>query len=159
MAGKSVLLTYEGIQKLEQELEELKTTRRSDVAEKLKEARAQGDLSENAEYDAAKEEQAEIEARIVEIEAMLKNATVIDAEEGAVDTVKPGFKVRLYDHTFEEEVDYLIVGSTEADPMNGKISNESPVGMALLNKKVGDIVEVETADGIDRYDILGITNA
>ena len=152
MAGKSVLLTYEGIQKLEQELEELKTTRRSDVAEKLKEARAQGDLSENAEYDAAKEEQAEIEA-------MLKNATVIDAEEGAVDTVKPGFKVRLYDHTFEEEVDYLIVGSTEADPMNGKISNESPVGMALLNKKVGDIVEVETADGIDRYDILGITNA
>ena len=158
MAGKSVLLTYEGIKKLEAELENLKTTRRNDVAEKLKEARAQGDLSENAEYDAAKEEQAEIEMRIVELENMLKNATVIEAEDGAVEIVKPGYTVRLYDHTFEEEVVYLIVGSTEADPMIGKISNESPVGMALMNHKVGDIVEVETADGVDRYEILGITN-
>ena len=158
MAGKSVLLTYEGIKKLEAELENLKTTRRNDVAEKLKEARAQGDLSENAEYDAAKEEQAEIEMRIVELENMLKNATVIEAEDGAVEIVKPGYTVRLYDHTFEEEVDYLIVGSTEADPMSGKISNESPVGMALMNHKVGDIVEVETVDGVDRYEILGITN-
>lgn len=158
MAAKSVLLTYEGIKKLEAELEHLKTTRRNDVAEKLKEARAQGDLSENAEYDAAKEEQAEIEVRIVEVENMLKNATVIDAEEGTVEIVKPGYKVRLYDHTFGEEVDYLIVGSTEADPMNGRISNESPVGMALLNHKVGDIVEVETTDGVDKYEILSITN-
>ncbi len=156
MAGKSVLLTYEGIKKLEAELENLKTARRNEVAEKLKEARAQGDLSENAEYDAAKEEQAEIEMRIVELENMLKNATVIEAEDAA-EIVKPGYTVRLYDHTFEEEVDYLIVGSTEADPMNGKISNESPVGMALMNHKVGDIVEVETADGVDRYEILGIT--
>lgn len=158
MASKSVLLTYEGIKKLEAELEHLKTARRNDVAEKLKEARAQGDLSENAEYDAAKEEQAEIEVRIVEVENMLKNAIVIDAEEGSNEVVKPGYKVRLYDHTFEEEVDYLIVGSTEADPMNGKISNESPVGMALLNHKVGDIVEVETTDGVDKYEILSITN-
>ncbi|MBE6024399.1 MAG: transcription elongation factor GreA [Cellulosilyticum sp.] len=158
MAGKSVLLTYEGIKKLEAELENLKTTRRNEVAEKLKEARAQGDLSENAEYDAAKEEQAEIEVRIVEIENMLKNATVIDADGDAAEIVKPGYTVRLYDHAFEEEVDYLIVGSTEADPVNGKISNESPVGMALMNRKVGDIVEVETADGVDRYEILGITN-
>ena len=158
MASKSVLLTYEGIKKLEAELEHLKTARRNDVAEKLKEARAQGDLSENAEYDAAKEEQAEIEVRIVEVENMLKNAIVIDAEEGAVEIVKPGYKVTLYDYTFEEEVDYLIVGSTEADPMNGKISNESPVGMALLNHKVGDTVEVETTDGVDKYKILSITN-
>ena len=158
MSSKSVLLTYEGIKQLEAELETLKTTRRNDVAEKLKEARAQGDLSENAEYDAAKEEQAEIEVRIVELEKMLKNAVVIEAEEGAVEIVKPGYRVRLYDHTFEEEVDYLIVGSTEADPMNGKISNESPVGEALMNRKVGEIVEVETTDGIDKYEILAITN-
>ncbi len=158
MASKSVLLTYEGIKKLEAELEHLKTTRRNDVAVKLKEARAQGDLSENAEYDSAKVVQSEIEVRIVEVENMLKNATVIDAEEGTVEIVKPGYKVRLYDHTFEEEVDYLIVGSTEADPMNGKISNESPVGMALLNHRVGDIVEVETTDGVDKYEILSITN-
>ncbi len=158
MSSKSVLLTYEGIRKLEAELEHLKTARRNDVAEKLKEARAQGDLSENAEYDAAKEEQAEIEVRIVELENMLKNAVVIEAEEGAVEIVKPGYTVRLYDHTFEEEVDYLIVGSTEADPMNGKISNESPVGVALMNRKVGDVVEVETTDGVDKYEILAITN-
>ena len=158
MSSKSVLLTYEGIKKLEAELENLKTTRRNDVAEKLKEARAQGDLSENAEYDAAKEEQAEIEVRLVELETMLKHAVVIDAEEGAVEIVKPGYTVRLYDHTFEEEVDYLIVGSTEADPVNGRISNESPVGAALMNRRVGDIVEVETSEGVDKYEILGITN-
>ena len=156
--SKSVLLTYEGIKKLEAELEELKTTRRNDVAEKLKEARAQGDLSENAEYDAAKEEQAEIEVRIVELENMLKNAVIIEAEEGVVEIVKPGYRVRLYDHTFEEEVDYLIVGSTEADPVNGKISNESPVGAALMSRKVGDVVEVETSEGVDKYEILSITN-
>ena len=157
MAGKKVLLTYEGIKTLEGELENLKTVRRNEVAEKLKEARAQGDLSENAEYDAAKEEQAEIEVRIVELENMLKNATVIENEE-AVEIVKPGYKVRLYDYTFEEEIEYLIVGSTEADPVNGKISNESPVGMALLNHKIGDEIEVDTTDGVDKYKILAITN-
>ncbi|PHV71207.1 transcription elongation factor GreA [Sporanaerobium hydrogeniformans] len=159
MASKKVLLTYEGIQTLEAELENLKTVRRADVAQKLKEARAQGDLSENAEYDAAKEEQAEIETRIVELETMLKNAMVIDSDEDThVGVVKPGCKVRLYDYTFEEEVSYLIVGSTEADPANGKISNESPVGEALLNRAVGEEIEVETTDGVDKYRILDITN-
>nr|WP_302595828.1 transcription elongation factor GreA [uncultured Cellulosilyticum sp.] len=157
MAGKKVLLTYEGIKTLEEELQNLKTVRRNDVAEKLKEARAQGDLSENAEYDAAKEEQAEIEVRIVELETMLKNAIVIENEE-KVEVVKPGYRVKLYDYTFEEEIEYLIVGSTEADPVNGKISNESPVGMALLNHKVGDEIEVDTTDGVDKYRILDITN-
>ncbi|WP_054741645.1 transcription elongation factor GreA [Cellulosilyticum ruminicola] len=157
MAGKKVLLTYEGIKTLEGELENLKTVRRNDVAEKLKEARAQGDLSENAEYDAAKEEQAEIEVRIVELETMLKNAIVIENEE-KVEVVKPGYRVKLYDYTFEEEIEYLIVGSTEADPVNGKISNESPVGMALLNHKVGDEIDVDTTDGVDKYKILDITN-
>lgn len=157
MAGKKVLLTYEGIKTLEGELENLKTVRRNDVAEKLKEARAQGDLSENAEYDAAKEEQAEIEVRIVELENMLKNAIVIENEE-KVEVVKPGYRVKLYDYTFEEEIEYLIVGSTEADPVNGKISNESPVGMALLNHKIGDEIEVDTTDGVDKYRILDITN-
>ncbi len=157
MAGKKVLLTYEGIKTLEEELQILKTVRRNDVAEKLKEARAQGDLAENAEYDAAKEEQAEIEVRIVELENMLKNAIVIENEE-KVEVVKPGYRVKLYDYTFEEEIEYLIVGSTEADPVNGKISNESPVGMALLNHKVGDEIEVDTTEGIDKYKILDITN-
>lgn len=157
MSGKKVLLTYEGIKTLEGELENLKTVRRNDVAEKLKEARAQGDLSENAEYDAAKEEQAEIEVRIVELEKMLKNAIVIENEE-QVEIVKPGYRVKLYDYTFEEEIEYLIVGSTEADPVNGKISNESPVGMALLNHKIGDEIEVDTTDGVDKYRILDITN-
>ena len=157
MAGKKVLLTYEGIKTLEEELQNLKTVRRNDVAEKLKEARAQGDLSENAEYDAAKEEQAEIEVRIVELETMLKNAIVIENEE-KVEVVKPGYRVKLYDYTFEEEIEYLIVGSTEADPVNGKISNESPVGMALINHKVGDEIEVDTTDGVDKYRILDITN-
>lgn len=158
MAGKQVLLTYEGIKVLEGELDNLKTVRRNEVAEKLKEARAQGDLSENAEYDAAKEEQAEIEARIAELENMLKNAVIIDTEDAKLDTVKPGCKVKLYDYSFEEEIEYLIVGSTEADPVNGKISNESPVGEALLNKKVGDEVEVDTVYGKDKYKILNISN-
>lgn len=156
MADKQILLTYEGIKGLEKELEDLKTVERNKVAVELKEARAQGDLSENAEYDAAKDRQAEIETRIVEIEKMLKNVVVIDAEETESDIVKPGYVVTLKDHTFDEEVEYRIVGSTEADPLNGKISNESPVGVALLNHKVGETVEVETDSGIDRYTILGI---
>ncbi|MDF2877120.1 MAG: greA [Clostridia bacterium] len=158
MASKKVLLTYEGIKTLEAELENLKIVRRIDVAEKLKEARAQGDLSENAEYDAAKEEQAEIEVRIAELENMLKNAVVIDSEDTKIDVVKPGYRVKLYDYAFEEEVEYLIVGSTEADPANGKISNESPLGEAILNHKVGTEVQVETAYGVDKYKILEIKN-
>lgn len=158
MAEKQILLTYEGIQALEAELEELKIVERNKVAQELKEARAQGDLSENAEYDAAKDRQAEIETRIVEIEKMLKNVVVIDNDEETVEIVKPGYRVRLHDDAFNEEVEYLIVGSTEADPVNGKISNESPVGEALLNHKVGDVVEVETSYGKEKYTILAISN-
>jgi len=158
MASKKVLLTYEGIKTLEAELENLKIVRRIDVAQKLKEARAQGDLSENAEYDSAKEEQAEIEVRIADLENLLKNAVLIDTEDLKVDVVKPGYKVKLYDYSFEEEVEYLIVGSTEADPVKGKISNESPVGEALLNHKVGEEVQVETANGTEKYKILEISN-
>ncbi|WP_305767143.1 transcription elongation factor GreA [Candidatus Epulonipiscium viviparus] len=154
--AKAVLLTKEGVLKLESELEILKTVERNKVAEDLKEARAQGDLSENAEYDAAKDKQAEIETRIVEIEKMLKNVTVIDADDERTDVIKPGHRVTLWDDAFEEEVEYLIVGSTEADPLNGKISNESPVGSAILGKAEGDVIEVETSSGIDRYTVLKI---
>jgi transcription elongation factor GreA len=157
MAEKQILLTYEGIQALEAELEKLKTVERNKVAQDLKEARAQGDLSENAEYDAAKDKQAEIETRIVEIEKMLKNVVLIDSEEEDTDAIKPGHKVKLYDDTFEEEVEYMIVGSTEADPMNGKISNESPVGSALIGRKVGEVVEVEATTGKEIYKVLAIS--
>ena len=158
MEEKKELLTQEGYDKLEQELEYLKTVKRKEVAERLKIAIGFGDLSENAEYDAAKDRQAEIETRIVEIEKMLKNVVVIDADEQASDTVKPGHRVKLYDEAFEEEVEYLIVGSTEADPINGKISNESPVGAALIGHQVGDEVLVETEFGTDKYKILAISN-
>lgn len=158
MKQKKILLTYEGVKKLEKELEHFKTFRRSDVAEKLKEARAQGDLSENAEYDAAKEEQVEIETRIATIEKMFRNVEIIDHDdETEIDSVKPGCHVLLYDLGYEEEVEYMIVGSTEADPFNGKISNESLVGAALLNKKVDDIVAVETDFGEEKYKILKIS--
>ena len=157
MSQKQILLTYEGITKLEKELEHLKTFRRADVAEKLKEARAQGDLSENAEYDAAKDEQAEIETRIAAIEKMFRNVVLIDHDDDAkLDFIKPGCRVRLYDYGYDEEVEYRIVGSTEADPSQGKISNESLVGSALLNKKVNDEVIVQTAYGQEKYKVLEI---
>lgn len=124
MTEKKVVLTYDGLKNMEAELENLKTVRRKDVAEKIKEARGQGDLSENAEYDAAKEEQAEIEARIVQLEKMLRNAEVIDEEEGAKDTISLGTTVTVLDVEFDEEMEYTIVGSAEADPMNGRISND-----------------------------------
>jgi len=158
MTHKQILLTYEGITKLEKELEHLKTFRRSDVAEKLKEARAQGDLSENAEYDAAKDEQAEIESRIAEIEKMFRNVVLIDHDDDVKpDIIKPGCRVRLYDHGYDEEVEYKIVGSTEADPSQGMISNESLVGSALLNKKINDEVIVQTAYGQEKYKVLEIS--
>ena len=157
MSQKQILLTYEGITKLEKELEHLKTFRRAEVAEKLKEARAQGDLSENAEYDAAKDEQAEIETRIAAIEKMFRNVVLIDHDDDAkLDFIKPGCPVRLYDYGYDEEVEYRIVGSTEADPSQGKISNESLVGSALLNKKVNDEVIVQTAYGQEKYKVLEI---
>ena len=147
MTEKKVVLTYDGLKKLEEELENLKTVRRKDVAEKIKEARGQGDLSENAEYDAAKEEQAEIEARIVVLEKMLRNAEVIDDDDVSNDSISLGSTVEVYDIEFDEVMKYTIVGSAEADPMNGRISNESPVGMALLGHQPGDKVSIDTPDG------------
>ena len=154
---KKNLLTRAGLNKLENELHNLKVNKRQEIAEKIKEAREQGDLSENAEYDAAKDEQREIEERIVAIEALLKNAEVVDdAEEG---TINIGCKVKLFDKEFDEEVEYMIVGSTEANSMQGKISNESPVGMALLNHRVGDEVTVETQAGVLEYKVLSVERA
>ncbi len=155
-AEKKNILTYEGLKKLEDELEDLRVVRRKEVADKIKEAREQGDLSENAEYDAAKEEQREIEARIEEIEKILKNADVVDEDEVDVDTINVGCRVKVFDVEYEEELDLRIVGSTEASSLQGKISNESPVGKALLRHKVGDVVEVETQAGVVEYKILEI---
>jgi transcription elongation factor GreA len=140
----------------EEELRILKTVRRKDVAEKIKEARGQGDLSENAEYDAAKEEQAEIEARIGILEKMLRNAEVIDEEELTKDVVSIGSRVTLYDEEFDENIDYTIVGSAEANPSMGKISNESPLGSQLIGHKTGDVVSVEAPDGLIKYEIKNI---
>jgi len=154
---KKNLLTRAGLNKLENELHNLKVNKRQEIAEKIKEAREQGDLSENAEYDAAKDEQREIEERIVAIELLLKNAEVVDdAEEG---TINIGCKVKLFDKEFDEEVEYMIVGSTEANSLQGKISNESPVGMALLNHRVGDEVTVETQAGVLEYKVLSVERA
>lgn len=156
MTEKKIVLTYEGLRKLETELQDLKTVRRKEVAEKIKEARGQGDLSENAEYDAAKEEQAEIETRIVELEKILCNAQVIDEDEVGVDEINIGCKVKIWDMELCQELDYAIVGSTEADPSEGKISNESPVGAALMGHKVGDVVEVEVPEGKLEFKVISI---
>ncbi|MCJ7857093.1 transcription elongation factor GreA [Lachnospiraceae bacterium NSJ-143] len=157
MPEKKVVLTYEGLKKMEDELEELKTVRRKEVAEKIKEARGQGDLSENAEYDAAKEEQGEIESRIAVLEKMLRNAEVIDDEEVSSDIISVGSRVKVYDNDFDEEVLYTIVGSAEADPMENKISNESPVGRGLLGHKIGDEITIETPDGEIMFRVLDIS--
>jgi transcription elongation factor GreA len=154
---KKTVLTYDGLKRLEEELQDLKVVRRRDVAAKIKEARGQGDVSENAEYDAAKEEQAEIEARIVLLEKMLRNAEVIDEEELNQDNISVGSKVKVLDIGDNDEIEYSIVGSTEADPVNGRISNESPLGAALLGRKLGDTVTVEAPDGTMQFRILEIT--
>jgi len=156
---KKNILTYEGLKKLEDELQDLKVVKRKEVADKIKEAREQGDLSENAEYDAAKDEQRDIEARIEEIEKILKNAEVVVEDDVNLDQINIGCSVRIYDMEFEEELEYKIVGSTEANSLKGKISNESPVGKALLGKKVGDTVTVETQAGDISYKILEIYKA
>jgi len=156
MNDKKTVLTADGLKKLEDELHELKVVRRKDVAAKIKEARAQGDLSENAEYDAAKEEQADIEARISLVEKMLRNVEIIDEEDLDKDRVNVGSKVTILDLEYNEEIEYLIVGSTEADPAGGRISNESPLGAALLDKKCGDSVAVEAPDGVIKYEIKSI---
>ena len=156
MTVKKTILTYAGLKSLESELENLKVVKRKEVAQKIKEAREQGDLSENAEYDAAKDEQRDIEARIEEIEKILKNAEVIVEDEVDFDKINIGCTVVLYDEEFEEEVEFKIVGSTEANSLSGKISNESPLGAALLGKGIGDIVEVEAQAGTMTYKVLKI---
>lgn len=156
MATKQIVLTYEGLVKLEQELEELKTVKRKEIAEKIKQALSFGDLSENSEYDEAKNEQAMVETRIVQIENMLKNAKVLEEDEIGTDIVSIGSKVKVYDVEFEEEVEYFLVGSTEANPLLLKISDESPLGSALIGKKVGDEVDVLAPGGVCIYRILEI---
>ena len=156
---KKNILTYEGLKKLEDELENLKVVRRKEVSQKIKEAREQGDLSENAEYDAAKDEQRDIEARIEELEKILKNAEVVVEEEADLDKVSIGCSVKILDCEFDEELEYKIVGSTEANSLKGKISNESPVGKALLGKQVGDTVEVEAPAGVVKNKVLSIHRA
>ena len=156
MTPKKNILTSEGLKKLEDELDELIVVKRKEVAQKIKEAREQGDLSENAEYDAAKDEQRDIEARIEEIEKILKNAEIVDEDEVNTDTINVGCQVKILDCEFDEELTYKIVGSTEANSLKGKISNESPVGKALIGKKVGDLVSVETQVGVVQYKVLDI---
>ena len=159
MEAKKNILTYEGLRKLEEELEDLKVNQRKAVAAKIKEAREQGDLSENAEYDAAKDEQRDIEARIEEITAILKTAEVVVEDEVDLDKICIGCKIKILDVEYNEEEEYKIVGSTEANSLKGKISNESPLGRALIGAKVGDEVKVETPGGEVVYKVLEIQRA
>ena len=157
METKKNILTYAGLKKLEDELHDLKVVRRKEVAGKIKEAREQGDLSENAEYDAAKDEQRDIEARIEEIEKILKNAEVVVEDEVDYEKISVGCKVKVLDMEYDEEMEFQLVGSTEANSLQGKISNESPVGKALIGAKQGDVVDVEMADGdVMQYKVLKI---
>ena len=157
METKKNILTYAGLKKLEDKLHDLKVVRRKEVAGKIKEAREQGDLSENAEYDAAKDEQRDIEARIEEIEKILKNAEVVVEDEVDYEKISVGCKVKVLDMEYDEEMEFQLVGSTEANSLQGKISNESPVGKALIGAKQGDVVDVEMADGdVMQYKVLKI---
>ena len=159
MSEKKHIMTYEGVKKLEDELEYLKTVKRKEITEKIKVALGYGDLSENSEYDEAKNEQAFTEGRIIQLENMLKNAVVVDESEISTDIVTVGSIVKVMDFDFDEEVEYSIVGSAEADPMNFRISNESPVGKGLIGKKVGDVVEVNVPDGVSKFEVLDIRRA
>ena len=156
MEIKKNILTYEGLRKYEDELHDLKVVQRKEVAGKIKEAREQGDLSENAEYDAAKDEQRDIEARIEELEKILKNAEVVVEEDVDLNTINIGCKVKIFDLELKEEMEFKIVGSTEANSLMGRISNESPVGSSLLGAKIGDTVSVETQVGTLQYTVLEI---
>lgn len=156
MADKKNILTYEGLKRYEDELQNLKVVKRKEVAQKIKEAREQGDLSENAEYDAAKDEQRDIELRIEELEKLLKNAEVVVEDEIDLDKINIGCKVKVYDVDEDEEMEFKIVGSTEANSLQNKISNEPPVGQALMGKKAGDVVDVETQAGVIQYKVLEI---
>ena len=154
---KKVVVTASGLKALEDELEMLKTVRRSEISEKIRVARGYGDLSENSEYDEAKNEQAIVEARIADLEVMLKNVVILDESEIVKDVISLGSNVKVYDEEFDEELEYVIVGSTEADLDLGKISDESPVGKALVGKKVGDEVIVEAPGGEFKLKIVGIS--
>ena len=156
MEEKKTILTYAGLKALEDELENLRVVKRKEVAGKIKEAREQGDLSENAEYDAAKDDQRDIEARIDELEKILKNVEVVVEEEVDLEKINVGCTILVHDDEYDEEIEFKIVGSTEANSLQGKISNESPVGQALIGKKVGDVVDVETPAGNIRYTVLKI---
>ena len=156
--AKPIILTPEGYKKLEQELRDLKVEGRKEIAEKIKEARSYGDLSENAEYDAAKDAQAAMEQRITTIENMLKNAQIISESEVSTDTITLGSKVKLYDVEFEEEMEYTIVGSTEANPDEGRISDESPIGSSILGHEVDEVVDVTLANGeVIQFKVLEIS--
>jgi transcription elongation factor GreA len=157
MSNKQVILTHEGLKKLEQEIEMLKTIRRKEVSEKIKIALSFGDLSENSEYDEAKNEQAMVEARIAQIEGMLKNVRILDEDELTNEKIDVGSKVKINDLEFDEILEYKIVGSTEANPLNNKISDESPVGKCLLGAKVGDVVEAETPGGVLKFKVIEIS--
>jgi len=156
MSGKEIFLTYEGLKKLEDELEQLKGEKRREIAERIRQALSFGDISENSEYDEAKNDQAKNEVRIIQLENMLKFATVIDEDEIDTDAVQLGTRVKIYDEEFDEELDYHIVGSTEADPSGNKISNDSPVGRALMGRKPGEFVDITVPDGIVKFKILEI---
>ena len=155
--AKVTTVSSEGLKKLQEELEYLKTTKRKEVAEAIKVARGFGDLSENSEYDEAKNEQGLVEARIAEIEAMLKNVKVIDETNIATDRVSIGNIVKVYDETFEEELEYTLVGSSEANPMEFKISDESPIGKALIGAEIGEVVKAETPGGETVMKVLEIS--
>ena len=158
--SKKHILTSKGMQALEDELQELKVVKRKEIAQKIKEAREQGDLSENAEYDAAKDEQRSIESRIEELEKIIKNAEVIDESAIDKDTVSIGSTVKFHDNEFDEDLEYRIVGSTESDILKGLISNESPLGRALIGSKIGELIEVEGIEGEkSTYTILEISRA
>lgn len=156
MADKKHILTYTGLKQYEDELQDLKVNKRQEIAQKIKEAREQGDLSENAEYDAAKDEQRDIEARIEQLEKLLKNAEVVVEEEIDLEKINIGCRVKLLDVEEDEEMEFKIVGSTEANSLQNKISNESPVGKALIGRRVGDVVDVETQVGVIQYKVLEI---
>ena len=155
--AKQTTVSSEGLKKLQEELEYLKTTKRKEVAEAIKVARGFGDLSENSEYDEAKNEQGLVEARIAEIEAMLKNVKIIDENAIATDRVSVGNRVKVFDETFEEELEYTIVGSSEANPMEYKISDESPIGKALIGAEIGETVKAETPGGETIMKVLEIS--
>ncbi len=156
MEEKKNILTYAGLKNLEDELHDLKVVKRKEVAQKIKEAREQGDLSENAEYDAAKDEQRDIEARIEEIEKILKNAEVVVEDEVDDGKISVGCKVTVLDMEYDEEMEFQLVGSTEANSLQGKISNESPVGKALIGARQDDVVDVEMGDSVMQYKVLKI---